>query len=395
MENHETKKQKNLEKLKSQKFGKLEVIERGIKFHSSYKFFCHCDCGNFCYISGIKLTRGETIDCGCRRFDNKIGEKFNKLTCMELVSSGRHLKYKFLCDCGKEVIKDFVRVKAGLIKSCGCHTRDGLRESMIGKEFLGGVVISEDGIRWKVKCHCGTIYCTKKPNIVGNNSTRQNKGCMKCHREKMKQKTIDREIGKKYGRLTIIAVDDSGLPFYDRKVICKCECYNFMSTRGENIKKGKAKSCGCYNIDVRKAKSTRNKRCKTYQRRREERIKNGNYDIQGFWRGCGLHQIVYRRDNFTCLKCNKKSCKRFNCHHILNWKDNPAKEHRFGINNLATLCYDCHKTFHSKYGQRRNTLEQFEDYIGRKWLPEYVHIFECDDYGIIKFTDFDPIYLGI
>ena len=65
---------------------------------------------------------------------------------------------------------------------------------------------------------------------------------------------------------------------------------------------------------------------------------------------------VYKRDNYTCQKCNKSKCN-LNAHHLnsFHWD----KINRFNIDNGITLCKNCHKEFHSIYGMKNNTKEQY------------------------------------
>lgn len=69
---------------------------------------------------------------------------------------------------------------------------------------------------------------------------------------------------------------------------------------------------------------------------------------------------VFKRDNFVCQKCHKKS-KKLRAHHILNWKDNI--ECRYDVDNGITFCEDCHIKFHSKYGKRNNNKEQLYEFL--------------------------------
>ena len=54
--------------------------------------------------------------------------------------------------------------------------------------------------------------------------------------------------GKKFNKLTVIEYvgsDEKGKPNYK----CLCECGKETICRGENIKSGRTKSCGCFNIE--------------------------------------------------------------------------------------------------------------------------------------------------
>lgn len=56
----------NVINLVGQKFGRLTVIEMTDKRRDRSVFWkCRCDCGNQCEICSIELTRGDTQSCGC------------------------------------------------------------------------------------------------------------------------------------------------------------------------------------------------------------------------------------------------------------------------------------------------------------------------------------------
>jgi transcriptional regulator with XRE-family HTH domain len=60
-----------------------------------------------------------------------------------------------------------------------------------------------------------------------------------------------------------------------------------------------------------------------------------------------LVKSIYKRDNYTCQRCNTGKVKgvKFHAHHIKTWADYPAL--RFEPSNLITLCDDCHSWVHS------------------------------------------------
>lgn len=67
---------------------------------------------------------------------------------------------------------------------------------------------------------------------------------------------------------------------------------------------------------------------------------------------------VFQRDNWKCKKCNKKGY--LEAHHIENFNTNI--ELRTMVSNGITLCYKCHRKFHSIYGNK-NTVEQLIKFL--------------------------------
>ena len=81
-------------------------------------------------------------------------------------------------------------------------------------------------------------------------------------------------------------------------------------------------------------------------------------------RGCIFYKEwkkrILSRDNYKCQKCgNNKNLK---AHHILNFKTHV--ELRFEDSNGIILCEDCHKKFHSIYGNKINNKEQLIEFLG-------------------------------
>lgn len=74
-------------------------------------------------------------------------------------------------------------------------------------------------------------------------------------------------------------------------------------------------------------------------------------------------KAVYKRDNYTCQCCGKKSEGDICVHHLdgYSW----CKERRTDTTNGITLCEHCHQNFHLIYGKGNNTAEQFYEWFGR------------------------------
>jgi hypothetical protein len=91
----------------------------------------------------------------------------------------------------------------------------------------------------------------------------------------------------------------------------------------------------------------------------EYRSRDRRYDAEIYaWR-----KEVYQHDGYTCVKCGDSRGGNLNAHHKdgFNW----CKERRYDVSNGATLCEDCHRNFHRKYGYGDNTEQQFNE-----WLKE-------------------------
>lgn len=116
-----------------------------------------------------------------------IGQKFNMLTCIEYVNSGkRGREFLFKCDCGNEVIYPGTHIKAGRAKSCGCLKHNKNKDSDI--------------------------------------------------------------LNTKYNRLQPIKRVENinrGKAF-----LCKCDCGNETTVSLGSLKQGTIKSCGCWNRDL-------------------------------------------------------------------------------------------------------------------------------------------------
>lgn len=68
---------------------------------------------------------------------------------------------------------------------------------------------------------------------------------------------------------------------------------------------------------------------------------------------------VLKRDNYRCQCCGTRS--NLVVHHKdgYNWNE----ERRTDLDNGITLCENCHKCFHDKYGYGNNTEKQWNDFI--------------------------------
>lgn len=67
--------------LTGQRFGRLIVLHRGdkVKHNETVKWYCKCDCGNYCWVDGPELRKGDTKSCGCLKAESNARKgKFSK-----------------------------------------------------------------------------------------------------------------------------------------------------------------------------------------------------------------------------------------------------------------------------------------------------------------------------
>jgi len=161
------------------------------------------------------------------------------------------------------------------------------------------------------------------------------------------------EVDSKNNNLTVLGISElSG------RSICRCDCGGITEVFNKDFLSGRVKSCGCL-------RSENMKRIGVHLRDHEhgnwkggissERQKLMAQKIYKDWK-----LSVFKRDNFTCLKCGLKD-NNLNTHHLANYEDN--KEQALDLENGVTLCGECHRAFHAEYGRKNNTKDQFDKFM--------------------------------
>lgn len=111
------------------------------------------------------------------------------------------------------------------------------------------------------------------------------------------------------------------------KTICKI-CGKERKFKASEIRRGQRVYCGfeCYNRD-RCGISTTHKRGRSWKKQREKSLK---------------------RDNYICRLCSRTPAEVV--HHIIPYKDFESHKEANKLNNLISLCHDCHvQTYLKEY----------------------------------------------
>jgi hypothetical protein len=122
-----------------------------------------------------------------------------------------------------------------------------VREDLQGQKFNRLNVVEYHGTikgkaMWKCKCICGNESVVASGNLKNGNV--KSCGCL------IKDATYEDLSGRKFGMLTAIkfvGYNKSRNSIWE----CFCECGNIKQALSQNLKRGKTKSCGCYQAECR------------------------------------------------------------------------------------------------------------------------------------------------
>ncbi len=212
----------------------------------------------------------------------------------------------------------------------------------------------------KCQCKCGIIFDCLKSRIIGNTSHKPRYGCKKCCYKYIRNVLINKPdqgpsdriksmIGKRFGRLRVLSIYKK-TKHSNYKYKCQCDCGNTSFPPYSSLISGQSLSCGC----LRKESMPRGKKHHNWNPILTDKERNRNRDEIQLKK---IRKWIFNRDNYTCRKCKAYGC-RLNMHHCDSW--HVCIEGRYAIDNLITLCYKCHRKFHSIYGGKYNTREQFQ-----------------------------------
>lgn len=198
---------------------------------------------------------------------NKIalerGFKIGMLTVLGKDNSkkGKNSYYLCRCECGNE--KSIMRsnLLSGNTVSCGCYRKERAKKLNIkgpidvaGNRF-GKLLVIERGkntskgqAQWWCICDCGEKVLVPGTSLRNGNST--SCGCKRTETIKSLPSTAIDLIGQKFGRLTVIHRGPNDKRNQARWW-CLCECGAGVLKKGNPLRSGRVKSCGCLEEETR------------------------------------------------------------------------------------------------------------------------------------------------
>lgn len=184
------------EDLTGQKFGRLTVISYAGYIKNKARWNCVCDCGNHTVTSAYGLKSGHCKSCGCLQREKArlpkpmlikdlIGQRFGRLTVLEVAGRTAHSQVKWLCrcDCGNETIVPGNNLTSGHTRSCGCLVKETSKEIMREIAMKNGTGNTVPGFThgksdtrlysiWEgIKTRCFNSHCKSYPNYGGRGIT--------------------------------------------------------------------------------------------------------------------------------------------------------------------------------------------------------------------------------
>jgi len=203
------------------------------------------------------------------------------------------------------------------------------RHNLLNKKFNSLSVLEYLGQSyWLCKCDCGNIKKIKAWSLTSGET--KTCGCSK----------IRNEIGKKYGKLTVI--EKAGLNKY-RGVIwkCRCDCGNIKAVAGSHLRCGSVKSCDCLK-KLKKGQAAINLIYRSYKNNAKNNGRDFTIQIDDFIK------IISKNCHYCNAKPNTisgKSRKRikFNGQYLYNGIDRIDNRKGYPIKNVVPCCKICNR----------------------------------------------------
>ena len=180
---------------------------------------------------------------------NLAGQQFGRWRVIERANESGAARWKCRCSCGTERVVAAKNLIAGVSTSCGCYTKERVRESLsvdyTGQRFGKLLVLerAEAGVngvaRWKCRCDCGNECAV--PGTSLHSGRRTSCGC-----DSRKGKHTAKDVtGQKFGMLT--ALYPIGERSRNGSIIwhCRCDCGNEADVSLKRLKHSTVISCGC------------------------------------------------------------------------------------------------------------------------------------------------------
>lgn len=214
-----------------QVFGELTAIS----YEGNREWLCRCSCGETCLVNSYRLRKGYIKTCGhdnANTFKDLTGQQFGEWTVLSYVGNSI---WRCRCSCNEIKEVHSYSLRTGGSKSCG-HTTSKFKD-LTGQQFGDYTVIEYKGDRkWLCKCSCGESRLVHGYDLVSGHSK-------SCGHNTNRFKDL---TNQKFTFLTPIKYIGNGY------WTCKCDCGNSINVKGEHLRNGLIRSCGCKKTELQK-----------------------------------------------------------------------------------------------------------------------------------------------
>lgn len=180
---------------------------------------------------------------------NLAGRQFGRWSVIERANTSGAARWRCRCSCGTERVVAAKNLMAGASTSCGCYTRERVRDSLsadyAGQRFGKLLVLerAEPGkngaARWKCRCDCGRECDVPAASLRTGKRT-------SCGCDSKKGKHTAKGItGQRFGMLTALyPTQERG---HNGSILwhCRCDCGKEADISVDRLKYSGVISCGC------------------------------------------------------------------------------------------------------------------------------------------------------
>ena len=279
------------------------------------------------------------------------------------------MKVALTCrECGQDYTRTPSAAKNSKFCSNACRAQDFSRKALRDRtgERYGRWIVLEQATkgkcgdnRWLCRCDCGT-----EREVFGNSLTSGGSTSCGCYHKEVSREQAKRlftkpiKAGSQFGRLTVLKPE--GRKGGQIAYRCLCDCGAETVVRSADLRSGNTKSCGCYNIDqIRKRSTTHGLTGKpgfSQWRHQQRREADSEWTVE-------MAQFLLELQP-ACVVCGSTN--------ILSIDHVRPMSKGYGLEpgNAAVLCKSCNSRKHDKdlsqlpWGVTRRILEAAEDF----WL---------------------------
>lgn len=272
------------------------------------------------------------------------GQRFGRLVVVERYKDNTKAgksQWRVCCDCGIEKIVVGGSLVSGLVKSCGCYSRDKARGKfidLVGKHFGNLTVVellsnrTEDKRRiWRSVCDCGNEIIISSDGL----RKRSRLGCSECY----PSIRFKDETGKVYNKWTVLVrLPNQGT---SATFLCECECGNTARVSAANLRSGASSQCRECGDNTGKTKTHGLSRTPEYARWSVNKRLERKKILDSAWT---LEMEVVLHEFFRCC-CICGSDQDLEVDHLLPL----SLGYGLFVDNAVVLCSPCNLTKNNKY----------------------------------------------